>query len=495
MTPDNELLRRYTEQGDETAFTELVKRHLNLVYACAMRGLNNDAALAQDVAQAVFTDLARKAAQLRNHPTLAGWLHTSARFAASKVVRAEQTRRTHEQEAASMNETLTTPADSTWSQLHPVLDEAIGDLRETDRDALLLRYFEEKSHREIGEVLGVSEGAAHMRVERALEKLRAQFIRRGVTTTATLLASVLGAHGAAVTAPQTLAETLSAKSLSEIAAAGLVASAPNWYSKTRLSFIAVALIIIGALALFLFTPAKPAEQPPTPTLIMAQPPGGQPPAAVKVEAPKAPAAPAIAAATEAPPPAFHDLGEIKFTATSAPQSFPLKSGLVFTIRQSAFNANGTITLRYGVHDPKKSNARGAFHLAGRRPDDHNALALEIDYTPSIMSGATVQERLFNGETVKFTPIAPKLDANDLGEIYYTPGKPLKYVLNSGKILVVVITPEGGNRISIIEKVYKSEEDYLSGNSSQGGQGSGELDHLHQYHITPLEIVSYTLKQN
>ena len=212
MTPDNELLRRYAEQGDEAAFAEVVRRHLNLAYACAVRVLNNDAALAQDVTQVVFTDLARKAAALGAHPTVAGWLHTSVRFAAAKAARAEQTRRAHEQEASAMTD-QNTEADLCWAQLRPLLDEAVGNLRETERDAVLLRFFEEKSHREIGAVLGVSEGAAQMRVERALEKLRAQFARRGVNASAALLAMTLGTQAASATAPTTFANMVAGQAL------------------------------------------------------------------------------------------------------------------------------------------------------------------------------------------------------------------------------------------------------------------------------------------
>ena len=174
MIPDGELLRRYTETHSESAFTELVERHLALVYSAALRQVNGDAHLAQDVAQAVFAELARKAAALAGRPVLTGWLYTSAHFAAVKAVRAERRRHTHEEEAQFMNQLLCDPApDLDWERLRPVLDAVMLELNETDREAVLLRYFDNRPHAEIADRLGLSENAARMRVERALDKLHA----------------------------------------------------------------------------------------------------------------------------------------------------------------------------------------------------------------------------------------------------------------------------------------------------------------------------------
>ncbi len=171
MAPDNRLLRRYAEEGDEEAFAELVHRYVDLVYSIARRLTQQDAALAQEVSQAVFTDLARKAHALTGHPTLSGWLHTSTRYAAHKALRGEQRRRRHEQEASIMQANdSTTTAGADWEQLQPLLDEAIANLREKDRDVVVLRFFQNKSHREIGDVLGLGEEAARKRVDRALGK-------------------------------------------------------------------------------------------------------------------------------------------------------------------------------------------------------------------------------------------------------------------------------------------------------------------------------------
>jgi RNA polymerase sigma factor (sigma-70 family) len=230
---DTDLLRRYAEEGSEAAFSELVSRQVNLVYSTALRLVGGDEHLAYDVAQCVFTDLARKAAQLnsrrrkqgeREDPAnlcLTGWLYTSTRFAAAKSVRAEQTRRKHEQEAHAMNELINqSPPEPDWSQLRLLLDDAMGQLTDADRDAVLLRFFEGKELRAVGAVLGWGEDAARKRVSRALDKLRKLLARRGIKTTTAALSVALAAH-AVQAAPIGFAAALAGASL---ASAGAVAT-------------------------------------------------------------------------------------------------------------------------------------------------------------------------------------------------------------------------------------------------------------------------------
>jgi RNA polymerase sigma factor (sigma-70 family) len=209
MMSDSELLVRFARSGSEDAFAELVRRHVNLVYSAALRQVGGDAHLAQDVAQSVFTDLARKAPALVRRSTLTGWLYTGARFAAAKIVRSEKRRR--EREEQFMREPSDAAPETDWEQLRPVLDDVMHQLRETDREAILLRYFEDRPFAEIGARCGLNENAARMRVERALEKLRGLLATRGVTT-ATALASVISAH-AVQAAPVNLAATLATASL------------------------------------------------------------------------------------------------------------------------------------------------------------------------------------------------------------------------------------------------------------------------------------------
>jgi RNA polymerase sigma factor (sigma-70 family) len=214
MTPDNELLRLYADSRSEDAFAELVKRHVNLIYSAALRQVGGDAHLAQDVAQTVFTDLARKAASLTRRETITGWLYTSTHFAAAKVARGESRRR--DREERFMREPIhDTSPSADWENLRPILDSAMQGLKETDREAVLLRYFENRPYAEVGAKLGVNENTARMRVERALEKLRVLLAQRALTTSAGL-ASIISANAVQV-APPALAAAVTNTSL---AAAG-----------------------------------------------------------------------------------------------------------------------------------------------------------------------------------------------------------------------------------------------------------------------------------
>jgi RNA polymerase sigma factor (sigma-70 family) len=241
MTPDSELLRRYAETKAEEAFAELVRRHVNLVYSAALRQVNGDAHLAQDVTQTVFTDLARKAPSLVRRTTLTGWLYTSAHFAAAKIVRTENRRRDREEKF--MREPIHEPApEADWENLRPALDDAMHELKETDQEAILLRYFENRQFAEVGAKLGLNENAARMRVERALEKLRGSLTKRGITT-ATALASVISANAIQI-APANLAATLTTTS---IAAAGTgTFTLLKIMTATKLKF-AIGAIVVAAV--------------------------------------------------------------------------------------------------------------------------------------------------------------------------------------------------------------------------------------------------------
>ena len=249
MTPDCELLRRYAESRCEEAFAELVRRHLNLVYSAALRQVNGDVHLAQDVTQTVFTDLARKADSLSRRPVLTGWLYTSAHFAAAKAVRTERRRRAHEQEAQTMCELLRDSApDLEWSKLRPVLDEAMHKLKEADREAILLRYFEQRPLGEIGARLGVSENTARMRVDRALDKLRAHLVRRGIHASAAVLSTAISVS-AVQSAPAGLAATLTSASLAGAAAAGTGISATlvKLMATTKLKAGIISVIVVASV--------------------------------------------------------------------------------------------------------------------------------------------------------------------------------------------------------------------------------------------------------
>jgi RNA polymerase sigma factor (sigma-70 family) len=205
---DQQLLCDYTGHRSEAAFAELVRRHVDFVYSAALR-MVRDAHLAEDVTQGAFVALARNARQLTDRPILSGWLHRTAQNLAANTVRSDVRRRAREQEAAAMNELLAAEPEAAWEHIAPHLDAALGELSESDCDALLLRYFEHKSAREMAQTLGTSEDAAQKRVSRAVERLREFFAKRGVTVTASGLVVVIAAN-AVQAAPVGLAATISA---------------------------------------------------------------------------------------------------------------------------------------------------------------------------------------------------------------------------------------------------------------------------------------------
>lgn len=224
MIDDAELLRRYAEEGSEDAFAELVRRHIGLAYAAALRHVDGDTHLAQDAVQVVFTLLARRAASLTSHPMLAGWLFVSTRHAAAKLSRTERRRQLRQQKAYAMEE----PADSDsasvdWERLRPVLDEVIYQLKDVDREAILLRFFEQRPFEEIGRALQLSEEAARKRVDRALDKLRELLAARHVTSTSAALGLVLAAQPG-IAMPAGLAATVSSTALASAASAGPLAA-------------------------------------------------------------------------------------------------------------------------------------------------------------------------------------------------------------------------------------------------------------------------------
>jgi RNA polymerase sigma factor (sigma-70 family) len=195
MLDDGALLRRYAEDGSQAAYAELVQRHIRLVYHAALRRVGRNAHTADDVTQRVFTDLARKAGSLAGRPNLAGWLYTSTRFAAAEAVRSERRRRTHEQEAHAMRE-LDSPSPGDSERLEPFLDQVMDFLPAADRDAVVLHFLEGCTFPEVGAVLGLSPDAVRMRVNRALERLRAGLAERGVDSSAEALTTALSGLGA-----------------------------------------------------------------------------------------------------------------------------------------------------------------------------------------------------------------------------------------------------------------------------------------------------------
>ncbi len=207
MTDSQNLLAEFRQTGSDAAFRELVTRYVDLVYSTALRLVDGDAHRAQDVAQTVFVNLSHKARTLPADVSLGGWLHRDTCLTAGHVMRGERRRQSRERQAAEMN-ALQNHSQADYSLVAPLLDEAINELGEADRTAILLRFFEQHDFRAVGRELGSNEDAARMRVNRALEKLEEFLKRRGITTTAASLGVVLTAN-AVQAAPVGLAITIS----------------------------------------------------------------------------------------------------------------------------------------------------------------------------------------------------------------------------------------------------------------------------------------------
>src|SRR5476651_1992423 len=206
MTSDLDLLGQFAREKSQDAFTALVNRHVNLVYSAALRQVRSPQ-LAEEIAQSVFADLARVAATPSSPKILTPWLYSVTRRTAIDVIRKESRRQLREQIAIEMNDMNATANE--WTQIEPLLDDAMAALDETDRSAILLRYFEDKNLREVGESLKISDDAAQKRVSRAVERLREFFSKRNVTIGASGLAVLISAN-AVQSAPIGLAATISA---------------------------------------------------------------------------------------------------------------------------------------------------------------------------------------------------------------------------------------------------------------------------------------------
>lgn len=238
------MLADYAVNGSEQAFRDLVTRYIDLVYSTAVRLVDGDTHLAEDVAQKVFTDLGRLAGTLSPEVMLGGWLHRRACHVALSTMRSERRRENRERQAAEMN-ALNARAETSFEQIAPVLDEAINQLSAEDRTAIVLRFFENRDLRSVGAVLGSSEDAAQKRVSRALEKLRGLLARRGVTASATGLALVLGAHGVSA-APAGLALSVSSAALASVATSGsLTLTIAKLMAMTKLKVALGAIVVAG----------------------------------------------------------------------------------------------------------------------------------------------------------------------------------------------------------------------------------------------------------
>ena len=239
MTSDLELLDEYARQGSEEAFSALVHRHLDLVYSAALRQAKSPQ-LAEEVAQSVFTDLSQNAHKLKPDTIMSAWLYQVTRRTAIDVIRRESRRQFRERTALEMTDMNSNISE--WTRVESLLEDAMEALEETDRSAILLRYFENKSLREVGQSLGTSDDAAQKRVSRAVERLREFFTKRGVTVGASGLVVIISAN-AVQAAPVGLTATIATAA----ALAGTTIAATTTATAAKaIAMTTLQKIIIGA---------------------------------------------------------------------------------------------------------------------------------------------------------------------------------------------------------------------------------------------------------
>ncbi len=249
---DNQLLAEYVSHDSQEAFAELVRRHINLVYAAAFRHVG-DFHKAQDITQVVFLILAAKASRLKKETVLSGWLYQTARLASVSFLRGER-RRDHREHRAFMESTShDSPVEPGWEKLAPLLDEAMGRLGQTDRNAIVLRFFEARPVSEVADALGLEEWAARKRLERAVGKLRGFFLKRGVALSAVAICGIISAHAAQAAPPAILAAMVTASAASKGAAtSGSVSTLLKTtlklmaWTKTKITIVTVAGILLAA---------------------------------------------------------------------------------------------------------------------------------------------------------------------------------------------------------------------------------------------------------
>jgi RNA polymerase sigma factor (sigma-70 family) len=241
---DLQLLENYAQRNSQDSFAALVNRHLNLVFSAALRHVHSPQ-LAEEISQSVFADLARSANKLKPDTILAAWLYEVTRRTAIDVVRRESRRQLREKVAHELTAMNATADD--WTEIEPFLDEAMHALDETDRTAVLLRYFENKSLREVGETLGTTDDAAQKRVSRAVERLREFFAKRGVTIGASGLVVLISAN-AVQAAPIGLAVTIStAAALAGIGIAVTTTTLTKTIAMTTIQKTLVAATLVAAV--------------------------------------------------------------------------------------------------------------------------------------------------------------------------------------------------------------------------------------------------------
>jgi len=402
---DRELLQEYRERQSENAFTELVARHVRLVYATALR-LTRERQAAEDVVQAVFLQLAQKSWMVRDGNTLPGWLYRTTYRTALNELRKEQRRRERETEAMN-NAELESGADPMLAQLLPLLDEALRQLNPVDQNLIIQRFFENKSLREAGASAALSEQAAHMRISRAIEKLRKHFARSGVTMAAGVMETVLTVPSSQAM-PVGLAAKVTGTALAGSGAALGIADTilKFFFTMNTKTQIALGVVIVGLIALPLIWPAS--------TLMT-----------------KTVAARSVMAVSDSPaqsttlPPSLQKVlppTAPTLTQSPAPPSTPVKTDPVSPAAPQVNSTQGSnisnrplaglpeVTVEEALQSPAK-----AVNYAGQHPLSHN-MALRITGTVGADTQVNVtlvscvpgsgRDLLFESQNTVFTDIQP-----------------------------------------------------------------------------------------
>lgn len=264
MTQDWPELQQFVRENSQLAFGRIVARYVNLVYSAARRQVRSEA-LAEDVTQAVFLILSRKAAELRENVILSAWLLRTTRYAANNAVRSERRRQKHEQEASRMRPIVTNENDQQpqWEEIAPMLDDAMDTMRQNDREALVLRFFNRHTVREVGEQLGISEDAAKQRISRAVDRLGDLLKRRGVAIGSAALAVHVEAGGV-MTAPAHVAASVASASAAASSIAGGAIAAMNLLRLKALAAAALLVVGIATIAAVATTRTAKTSAPATP---------------------------------------------------------------------------------------------------------------------------------------------------------------------------------------------------------------------------------------
>jgi RNA polymerase sigma factor (sigma-70 family) len=273
---DAELLRQYVQTHSEEAFTALVRRYVDLIYSAALRRVR-DPHLAEDVTQAVFLILARRARNLPKETILAAWFYKSARYAAANALRMQQRRAIHEQAAAALPR-KEPRMDANWPQIEPVLEAAMDSLRGSDRQLILLRFFQNRSVGDISAMLGISDNTAAKRLSRAVDRLRTALTRRGVAASGSSVAILLSeqaVRAAPATAANISINTIAANASNNIAIE-IARQVMRLMSLRKAALITLTTVIAVTLpiTIVLFVHAQSAAPPPNAPA--APPPSTQP---------------------------------------------------------------------------------------------------------------------------------------------------------------------------------------------------------------------------